>query len=53
MFSWGDKKHRLSVNTMEGISKTKQSLASRRYSWRARYEAWELQFLQADWWNDK
>ena len=44
MFSWGDKKHRLAVNTMEGISKTKQSLASRGYSWRARYEPWELQF---------
>jgi hypothetical protein len=45
MFSWGDKKHNLMVNTMTGISKNPlESLVDRNYTWRAKYEPWTLQF---------
>ncbi|MES2961571.1 MAG: hypothetical protein V4694_04220 [Pseudomonadota bacterium] len=47
-FSWGDKKHRFSVNTLDGIMKNRESLADRNYTWRSKYEPWVLQFSKPD-----
>jgi hypothetical protein len=47
MLSWSDQKHRLLVNTLDGVVlKNPEDLTLRQYTWRARYNPWMLQIAQ-------
>ena len=46
MFSWSNRKHRLMVNTLDGISKNPEDLVERQYTWRSRYNPWMLQITK-------
>ncbi len=46
MFTWSGKKHKLLVNTLDGISKNPEDLRERPYSWRAGYNPWMLQITK-------
>lgn len=47
MFSWSNKKHKLAVNTLDGISDNQEDLSDRQYSWRAKYHPWMLQVTKS------